>query len=65
LSAIDGVSELSTVNGDHTMRFKLIGDHDALIKALSQQYVVRMETREPTLEEIFLTFYGDNGKGIA
>lgn len=61
---INGVSDLSTVNGEHTLRFRLVGDHDAVIKAISGQYVVRMETREPTLEEIFLTFYGDNGKDV-
>lgn len=64
IRAIDGVSDVSTVNGENTLRFRLVGDHDAVIKAISQKYVVRMETREPTLEEIFLTFYGDNGAEV-
>ncbi len=56
---LEGVSDISTANG-HTLKFRLVGDHDPVIKALQHQYIVRLETREPTLEEIFLTFYGDD-----
>lgn len=63
VSVIDGVSDVSTLNDGHILRFRLVGDHDTLIKTLSEHYVIRMETREPTLEEIFLTFYGDANQG--
>ena len=58
LASVPGVSELS-LNGPRA-RLKLIGDFDPLIHALTNQYVVDLEVQEPTLEEIFLTYYGDS-----
>jgi len=57
LAAVPGVSDV-TVNGD-TIRLRLGGDFDPLLRALSDCYVVDLHVREPSLEEIFLTFYGD------
>ncbi len=54
---IEGVSDVSAVNGE--LRFRLTGDFDPLLRALSQYYVVDLRTQDPTLEEIFLAFYGD------
>ena len=35
---------------------------DPLLRALSPYYVQNIEVAEPTLEEIFLSFYGGNGQ---
>ena len=43
------------------MSFKAFGDLDAVVKAAARHTVRDLEVAEPTLEEIFLTFYGRNG----
>ena len=53
---IPGVSELQA-DGSH-VSFKASGALDPLIKAAARHTVIDMELTEPTLEEIFLTFYG-------
>jgi ABC-2 type transport system ATP-binding protein len=60
-AAIAGVTEVA-VDG-RRLEFKALGDLDAVIKAAARHTVVDMELTEPTLEEIFLTFYGRNGGG--
>jgi ABC-2 type transport system ATP-binding protein len=56
LGDLPGVSELE-VDGHH-LTFKVAGDLDAVVKALSAQHVVDLEAVHPTLEEVFLTYYG-------
>ncbi len=56
---IPGVSELE-VDGAH-LAFKVEGPLDPVVKAAARHTVVDMELTEPTLEEIFLTYYGRNG----
>ena len=41
------------------------GEMDGLIKALAAFPVVDLETERPSLEEIFLTYYGASGEGGA
>jgi ABC-2 type transport system ATP-binding protein len=60
LSSLKGVSEISAVDGGLKMR--LVGDFDPLLRAISPYYVQNIEVAEPTLEEIFLSFYGGNGQ---
>ena len=57
---VPGVSQIS-LNGDK-IRLRLTGDFDPLLRALSDQYVVDLHVQEPTLEEIFLAFYGNSEK---
>ena len=40
------------------MSFKASGALDPVIKTAARHTVIDMELTEPTLEEIFLTFYG-------
>ena len=40
----------------------LYSDFDPLLRALSPYYVQNIEVAEPTLEEIFLSYYGANGQ---
>lgn len=58
LEAVPGVSDVSTVNGD-SVRLKLNGEFDPLLRAAVDHYVIDLRVQEPTLEEIFLTFYDD------
>jgi ABC-2 type transport system ATP-binding protein len=57
-----GVSDVSDVSEqENALRFRLTGDFDPVLRALNSYYVVDVQTEDPTLEEIFLTYYG-NGK---
>lgn len=56
---VPGVGELE-VDGNR-VSFKALGELDAVVKAAARHTVKDMELTEPTLEEIFLTFYGRNG----
>jgi len=61
---IPGVSDV-TVNGNGTnteIKFRLSGDFDPVLRKIGSQYVVSVKTEEPSLEEIFLTFYGQDPK---
>lgn len=59
LSAIEGVSDVTLE--DHSLHLRLIGDFAPLLRAVQPYYVADMRVEDPTLEEIFLAFYGNNG----
>lgn len=62
-AALPGVSNLR-LNGREAT-FNLAGDFNPLLEALRGSYVEDLYVAEPSLEDIFLTFYGDhptNGK---
>lgn len=54
---VPGVNDVS-VNGDQ-IRLRLNGDFDPLLRALDGHYVLDVRTEDPSLEEIFLNYYGD------
>jgi ABC-2 type transport system ATP-binding protein len=57
---VAGVAGVSNVTAeDHTLKLRLTGDFDPLLRAINNQYIVNIQVLEPSLEEIFLTFYGD------
>ena len=56
---IPGVSELTAADGRLT--FKAFGDVDLVIKAAARHTVTDLDLTRPTLEEIFLTYYGEDG----
>ncbi len=58
LNTVPGISAIQP-NGS-ALRFRMTGDFDPLLRALNGHYVVDLRVQEPTLEEIFLTYY-DNG----
>ncbi len=60
LTTLAGVSSLE-VNGN-VAKFRMNGDFNPLLEVATNQYVVNMHIKEPSLEEVFLAFYGDNGK---
>jgi ABC-2 type transport system ATP-binding protein len=59
LRQVDGVTEVSVINGDK-LKLRLHGDFDPLLKAVHDRYVIDLHVQDPTLEEIFLAFYDDN-----
>jgi ABC-2 type transport system ATP-binding protein len=60
LAGVPGVTDVS-VDGER-VKLQLNGDFDPLLRAIGDRYVVDLRVHEPTLEEIFLAFYGnDNG----
>jgi ABC-2 type transport system ATP-binding protein len=58
LEALAGVSDVSAEN--NTVKLRLSGDFDPLLRALNNAYVLDLHVHEPSLEEIFLAFYGNN-----
>lgn len=61
LAGIPSVADV-TVNGN-SLHFRLSGDFDPVLRAVSDHYIASIHTEEPSLEEIFLTYYG-NGKVV-
>jgi beta-exotoxin I transport system ATP-binding protein len=57
LRVIDGVSDLRVE--DAKVSFKVAGDLDRVLKAIAAHRVLDMELTHPTLEEVFLTYYGE------
>ena len=63
---LDGVAGVEDVVADDaTLRFRVLGDLDPVIKALAAHRVRDLEVTRPTLEELFLTFYGQHGEEAA
>ncbi len=56
LAAVDGVSSL--VRTDRLVRLEVQGSTAPLLRALAPYDAVSVESREPTLEEVFLSHYG-------
>jgi ABC-2 type transport system ATP-binding protein len=56
---LPGVVDLEP--SDHGLRFKAAGDLDPVIKAAARHRVTDIELARPTLEEVFLTYYGSRG----
>ena len=56
---LPGVSELA-VSGNR-LSFKVEGDLDPVVKAAARHTVRDIEVTQPTLEEIFLAYYGRDG----
>jgi ABC-2 type transport system ATP-binding protein len=59
VAGIEGISH-ATVEGN-VLRVRLAGDFDPLLRAISALDVVDIHVAEPSLEEIFLAYYGGNG----
>ena len=57
---VSGVPGVTSVSADqpNVLSLQLQGDFDPLLKAINGQYVQDITVTEPTLEDIFLTYYG-------
>ena len=60
-ATLPGVQHVEAI-GDE-VRITVAGPMDAVVKAVAGHEVVDLQIHEPTLEEIFLTFYGGDGDG--
>lgn len=58
LDDVAGVSSVEALDGAR-LRFSLTGPPAAVLRALATADVVALAMREPTLEEIFLDYYGE------
>lgn len=59
-SHFEGKNGITNVTADGTtLKMRVAGDFDAVICAIGSDYVVNMKVHEPTLEEIFLAYYGE------
>ncbi|MDX2138890.1 MAG: ABC transporter ATP-binding protein [Chloroflexota bacterium] len=54
---VPGIEEVSVSGNSASMR--LSGDIQPLLTAVGNRYLVDLRTQDPTLEEVFLTYYGD------
>lgn len=63
LRQLAGVSDL-TANGT-TVTLRLHGDFDPVLRAVESHYIYDLHVKEPTLEEIFLTYYDEKGAAPA
>jgi ABC-2 type transport system ATP-binding protein len=58
--ALEGVSDVSAYNGK--LHFRVTGELDQVIKLAAQYHVIDLQYEEPSLEEIFLEYYGEKEK---
>lgn len=54
---LPGVTDVTAHNG--TLRFRVSGDLDPVIKVAARHHVIDMSYEEPSLEDIFLDYYGE------
>jgi ABC-2 type transport system ATP-binding protein len=59
LRSLPGVTDLEATDGK--VSFKVAGDLDQVLRAIAKRHVTDMEFTHPTLEEVFLTYYGGEG----
>ncbi|MCL4875898.1 MAG: ABC transporter ATP-binding protein [Anaerolineae bacterium] len=60
--AVRGVSEFETQDNEVRMKVSGDADLDGLIKLAAQYTVKDLKFEQPTLEEVFLAYYGDRSK---
>jgi ABC-2 type transport system ATP-binding protein len=60
LAAIAGVSNV--VRNGNTIECDVTGPMEPIVRALANAGVVHVTTREPSLEELFVSRYGDDGQ---
>jgi ABC-2 type transport system ATP-binding protein len=57
LGNVPGIEDIVVENG--FLRLQMTGSTDPLIKALAQSEITSINVREPTLEELFHSYYGE------
>lgn len=58
---LPGVEHADVLPDGHTLRLAVSGGLDGVIKAAAQYPIVTLISQEPSLEDIFLRFYEDDG----
>lgn len=62
LDGVSGVEDIEFENG--FMRLQVTGSTDPLIKALAKTEITSINVREPTLEELFHSYYGEEPSDV-
>ncbi len=62
-AALSGVRDLKADGA--TLSFTLYDNLDEVIKLAARNRLVNMEYEHPSLEEVFLTYYGDHENGVS
>lgn len=60
--SLDGVTQVEALPGGRTLRLTVQGGADPVIKAAARYPVVTLTSHEPSLEEIFLSYYAGDGQ---
>jgi ABC-2 type transport system ATP-binding protein len=60
--SLPGVTQVATLADGHTLRLAVQGGADAVIKNAARYPVVSLTSHEPSLEEIFLSYYAADGR---
>src|SRR5205085_2561328 len=60
---IEGVERVEELPDGRTLRLTIQGGLDAVVKAAAMYPVVSLTSHEPSLDEVFLTYYENGGKG--
>jgi ABC-2 type transport system ATP-binding protein len=63
LSAVPGLTDIESV-GERRLRFNISGSPAPLLKALAAADITTIAMHEPTLEEIFLDYYGETSQWV-
>ncbi len=56
LRAVEGIRDLAVAGT--AVRCTVVGPIDPLLKELARHHVIDLASEKPSLEEVFLTFYG-------
>ncbi|CAN5506926.1 ABC transporter ATP-binding protein [soil metagenome] len=59
LSSVDGIENVQPDEDGHTLHFDLHGAPGPMLAALAGDDVTSIDIREPSLEQLFLAYYGD------
>ncbi|TMD14696.1 MAG: ABC transporter ATP-binding protein, partial [Chloroflexi bacterium] len=59
---LDGVVAVETLSNGSGVRLQMQGPADAVIKAAAQYPVISLTSYEPSLEDVFLRFYEQDGQ---
>jgi len=64
-SGLPGVQRIATMPDGRTLRLTVQGGLDAVVKVAARYPLVNFVSREPSLEDIFLRYYQDDGAAAA
>ncbi len=59
VAGVQGVSDVKAANNGNVLRLRLVGAMGPLLRAIGTDEIIDIYTEKPTLEDIFLTFYGE------
>jgi ABC-2 type transport system ATP-binding protein len=60
VTGVPGVSDVKAADSGNVLRLRLVGAMGPLLHAIGTDAIIDIYTEKPTLEDIFLTFYGES-----